>query len=168
MRVTYCHLLTEGVSLVSLLQSRGGCDRKMDHIGKKYRPGYYLASDFGVDSVQVTSCSAAEYAYRGNRPHECKFVLRRRGSKERWLHSSSSWSLSWIWGTVSPNVSNHYIYTPMIPPCTTALPPGLEPWKVQACSASSERPTESWTPAAALLCTTALSAQCWSTPCSLG
>ena len=35
-------------------------------------------------------------------------------------------------------------------------------------SASSGRPTESWTPAAALLCTTALSAQCWSTPCSLG
>ena len=34
MRVTYCHLLTEVVSLVSLLQSRGGCDRKMDHIGK--------------------------------------------------------------------------------------------------------------------------------------
>ena len=34
MRVTYCHLLTEVVSLVSLLQSRGGYDRKMDHIGK--------------------------------------------------------------------------------------------------------------------------------------
>ena len=34
MRVTYCHLLTEVVSLVSLLQSRGGCDRKKDHIGK--------------------------------------------------------------------------------------------------------------------------------------
>ena len=52
MRVTYCHLLTEVVSLVSLLQSRGGCDRRIDHIGKKYRPGYYLASDFGVDSVK--------------------------------------------------------------------------------------------------------------------
>ena len=85
MRVTYCHLLTEVVSLVSLLQSRGGCDRKMDHIGKNIVLAYYLASDFGVDSVQVTSCSTAEYDYRGNRPHECKFVLRRRGSKERWL-----------------------------------------------------------------------------------
>ena len=34
MRVTYCHLLTEVVSVVSLFQSRGGCDRKMDHIGR--------------------------------------------------------------------------------------------------------------------------------------
>ena len=133
MRVTYCHLLTEVVSLVSLLQSRGGYDRKMDHIGKNIVLAITWPSDFGVDSVQVPSCSTAEYDYRGNRPHECKFVLRRRGSKERWLHSSSSWSLSWIWGTVLPNASNHYIYTPMIPPCTTALPPGLEPWKAQAC-----------------------------------